>query len=249
MKRLLLSVCLIGLVFAGHTPNSLQTTQITPVSAEPRAARTVTIVAKSTPDRWNRTNSNLQRIAFQSSSITDTPEASSAKGSALVPSVEEIFAPSLPQKTETPAQPRPSEAVGDDAMWVVVIRGASVHSSPSVAAPIVSYFGVGKELNLVGSEQGWYQVFDPATSQLGWVYAKYYVEPIDRPSGKRVALQEPQAIKVAPVTAAPAKSVRRILQQPQFLGPPQNVQAEKVKPSPRKRDESVASLLERALQR
>ena len=125
-------------------------------------------------------------------------------------------------------------------MWVVVIRGASVHSSPSVAAPIVSYFGVGKELNLVGSEQGWYQVFDPATSQLGWVYAKYYVEPIDRPSGKRVALQEPQAIKVAPVTAAPAKSVRRILQQPQFLGPPQNVQAEKVKPSPRKRDESVA---------
>ncbi|MGB0055350.1 MAG: hypothetical protein WBQ20_01040, partial [Methyloceanibacter sp.] len=78
MKRLLLSVCLIGLVFAGHTPNSLQTTQITPVSAEPRAARTVTIVAKSTPDGWNRTISNLQCIAFQSSSITDTPEASSA---------------------------------------------------------------------------------------------------------------------------------------------------------------------------
>jgi hypothetical protein len=251
MKRLLLSVCLIGLVFAGHTPNSLQTTQITPVSAEPLdAARTVTIVAKSTPDRWNRTNSNLQRIAFQSSSITDTPEASSAKGSALVPSVEEIFAPSLLQKTETPAKPRPSEAVGDDAMWVVVIRGASVHSGPSVAAPIVSYFGVGQELNLVGSEQGWYQVFDPATSQLGWVYAKYYVEPIDRPSGKRVVLQEPQVpSKVTPVAAAPAKSVRRILQQPQFLAPPQNVRAEKVKPSPRKRDESVASLLERALQR
>jgi hypothetical protein len=251
MKRLLLSVCLIGIVFAGHTPNSLQTTQIAPVSAEPiDAARGVTIVAKSTPDRWNRTNPSVQRIAFRSSSITDTPEASSAKGSALVPSVDEIFAPALPQKTEAPAQPQPSEAVGDDAMWVVVIRGASVHSGPSVSAPIVSYFAAGKELNLVGSEQGWYQVFDPATSQLGWVYAKYYVEPIDGPNRKRVAVvEETQApIRAAPVAAAPSKPVRHILQQPQFLAPPQ-VQAEKVQASPRSRDESVASLLERALQR
>jgi hypothetical protein len=249
MKRLLLSVCLVGIVFAGHTPNSLQMTQITPISAEPLdAARAVTIVAKSTPDRWNGTNPSVQRIAFRSSSITDTPEASSAKGSALVPSVDEIFAPALPQKTEAPAQPQTSEAVGDDVMWVVVIRGASVHSGPSVSAPIVTYFGVGKELHLVGSEQGWYQVFDPATSQLGWVYAKYYVEPIDGPGHKRVAVQEPQApINAAPVAAAPAKPVRRILQQPRFLAPPQ-VQMDKVA-SPRSRDESVASLLERALQR
>ena len=137
-------------------------------------------------------------------------------------------------------------------MWVVVIRGASVHSGPSVSAPIISYFGVGKELNLVGSEQGWYQVFDPATSQLGWVYAKYYVEPIDGPGRKHVAVQEaPVPVKATPVAAvAPSKeAVRRILQQPQFLAPPQEVQAKKLQPSPRHQDESVASLLERALQR
>src|SRR6478609_9210151 len=135
MKRLLPSVLLIGLVFAGHTPNSLQTTEIATASTEPLdAARAVTIVAKSTPDRWNPTIPSVQRVAIQSTSTV-----ASEAGSALAPSVEEIFAPSLPQKTEGPAQPRPSEAVGDDAMWVVVIRGASVHSGPSVSAPIISY--------------------------------------------------------------------------------------------------------------
>jgi hypothetical protein len=62
MKRLLLSVCLVGIVFAGHAPNS---TQITTASAERLdAEHTVTIVPKSTPASRNRINPNLRRVAF-----------------------------------------------------------------------------------------------------------------------------------------------------------------------------------------
>ena len=93
MKRLLLSVCLVGIVFAGHTPNSLQTTQITTASADPfDAARAVTIVRKSAPDRWNSAspqNFSVQRVALRSS---DTPDLGTPKGSALVPSVGDLCA-------------------------------------------------------------------------------------------------------------------------------------------------------------
>lgn len=248
MTRLLLSVCLVGIVFDGHAPNSLQTTQITTAAAERLdAERAVTIVPKSTPASWNRTNPNLQRVAFRSSA--DGSETATGNGSAPVPSVEEIFAPALPQKTEAPAQPAPSDATDANAIWVVVIRGTPVHSGPSVSAPIVSYFAVGKELNLVGSEQGWYQVFDPATSQRGWVFANYYVEPSDDPGRKRMAVQVTQApTTAAPAVSEPTKPVRRVLQQPRFLAPP-HVQAQNAASRARPSGESVASLLDRALRR
>ena len=82
-------------------------------------------------------------------------------------------------------------------------------------------------MHLINSSQGWYQVFDPETGKRGWVYAKYYLEPIDHPGQKRVAVvQEPQVpINAAPVvSAAPPKAVRKVLQQPRFLAPPQQVQ-------------------------
>jgi hypothetical protein len=166
--------------FAGHAPNSLQTTQITTASAERLdAERAVTIVPKSTPASWNRINPNLRRVAFRS--FADGSETATGNGSVPAPSVEKIIAPALPQKTEAPAQPAPSDATDANAMWVVVIRVTPEHSGPSVSAPIVSLnFAVGKELNLVGFEQGWYQVFDPATSQRdGSSPIIYYVEPSD----------------------------------------------------------------------
>jgi len=248
MKRLLLAVCLIGVVFAGHSPNDLQSTQLaTPSIALLDAKRAMTTAPKTpapvTGERLVQQNANFERVPS-----ADSSETVRANGSAPAPSVEGIFAPSLPQKTEPAAQPETS-APNVNAMWVVVIRGTPVHSGPSVSAPIVSYFAVGKNLNLLGSEQGWYQVFDPATSQRGWVYAQYYVEPSDGPGHKHVAAREaPVRVKATPAAAAPPKPVRRILQQPQFLAPPQR-QAENAASRARASGESVMSLLERALQR
>src|SRR6476660_3529403 len=233
MKRLLLSACLIGVVFAGYPPKFPQTNQVTSATADPMASeRAVSIVPK---------NRMVQRVAYRPSA-TDTAEQATLKGSPLEPTVEEMFEPALPQASEAKDENK-GEAADENAMWVKVIRGATVHGGPAVSAPVVSYLAVGKELHLVDSQQEWFQVFDPATGQRGWVYAKYYVEPIDRPSGKRVvAVQEPQApVEAAPaaVPAAPAKVVRRVLQQPNFLAPPQ-VKAERTRPSPRwSRDDSV----------
>jgi hypothetical protein len=247
MKRLLLSACLVGVVFAGYSPSSLQTNQVTPAAADPGNDRAVSIVPKSR---------NVERVAFHPSA-TDPSQQATLKGSPLEPTVEEMFKPALLQTPKGTApnkdEANQDEAADANAMWVKVIRGAMVHSGPSVSAPVVSHFAIGTELHLIDSQQGWFQVFDPATGEQGWVYAKYYVEPIDRPSGKRVvAVQEPQApveVAPAPVAAAPSKAVRRVLQQPNFLAPPQ-VKAERSQPSrPWFREDSVASLLDRALRR
>jgi len=172
-----------------------------------------------------------------------------------VASIDELFAPALPQtaKPEDDAKASDARLVDESAMWVVVTRGAWVHSGPSVSSPVVGHQSPGKEMHLLDSRLGWYQVSDPETGKRGWVYAKYYLEPIDRPGQKRVAVQEPQAriaAAPAPVAAAPPKAVRKVLQQPRFLAPPQ-VQAEKAAPRPRARPsgEGVASLLDRAFRR
>ena len=247
MKRLLLSVCLVGIVFVGRAPNDLQITENATASTEAFVAeRAVTVVRKSAGGIV-RQNPDLQRVAFRPSA--DGSQAAGVTGSAPAPSVAEIFAPSLPQKADSGSKSGAPDGSDANATWVVVIRGTPVHNGPSVSAPIVSYFAVGKELNLVGSEQGWYQVFDPETSQQGWVYAQYYVEPSDGPGRKRVAAQETAVpVKATPVATAPSKAVRRILQQQRFLAPPQ-AEAENTAPRARPSGESVMSLLARALQR
>ena len=238
MKRLLLSVCLVGVVFAGYPSKLPQTATADAITSE----RAVSIVPKSRI---------VQRVAFRPSA-TDTAQQAILKGTPLPPTVAEMFEPALPQASEAKDENK-DEAPDENAMWVKVIRGATVHSGPSVSAPVVSYLAVGKELHLVDSQQEWFQVFDPATGRRGWVYAKYYLEPIDRPSGKRVAVQEAQApvAAPAPVAAAPSRAVRRVLQQPNFLAPLQ-VQVERTRPRPSPRwfrDDSVASLSDRALRR
>ena len=80
---------------------------------------------------------------------------------------------------------------------VAVIRGATVHSGPSVSAPIVRYYPVGTELHLVDLQRGWFQVLDPATEQRGWVYERYYLQEICRPGQTITAAQQsPKSVKV-----------------------------------------------------
>jgi hypothetical protein len=233
MKRLLLSVCLIGIAFSGNTHAPLNTDRAVPAAAEPLGGgRAESIVPK---------NPMIQRVSLRSSESAGIlqeplPEAS----------VKEIFAPALPQVSEAKDQDGAEDA-DDEGLWVVVIRGAWMHSGPSVSAPIVGHRSPGTDLHLIGQQQGWYEVLDPATDERGWILARYYLEPTDRPGRKRVAVQEPQApVTAAPAAAEPPKAVRRVMQQPQFLAPPQ-VQAEKTQPAPRHRDESVANLLRQAL--
>src|SRR6185312_9834726 len=65
---------------------------------------------------------------------------------------------------EPSASPVPN-GENEKASWVFVIRGATVHSGPSVSAPTVRFYSLGTELQLIDYQQGWFQVLDPVTSQ------------------------------------------------------------------------------------
>lgn len=242
MKRLLLSVCLVGIVFAGNTPNALQTNPMTPAAAVPLNMVRAMFRAPQ--------NLGVQRTALRSSANTDNSEQGTPKGAPMA-SVEEVFAPALPQISEVPVPPQTSDVKEDDAIWVVVIRGVWMHSGPSVSAAIVSHYSIGKELHVVGSEQGWYQVFDPATEQRGWIYAKYYVEPLDG-SGKRVAVREAQPpVKEASERSEPRQPARPVAKQARAMNAQQarGGNDQSLELPPHSRGESVASLLEKAIRR
>lgn len=244
MKRLLLSACIVGVAFAGNT-NSPQGQ----FASEPlNVADAATPVSGGVSSRAKSQYPGLQQVALRSSAVG----AVQADGTPVA-SIDDLFAPALPQtaKPEEDAKASDARLVDESAMWVVVTRGAWMHSGPSVATPVVGHQSPGKEMHLLDSSQGWYQVFDPETGKRGWIYAKYYVEPIDRPGQKRVAVvQQPQVpINAAPVvSAAPSKAVRKVLQQPRFLAPPE-VQTQRTVSRARPSSDGVASLLDRAFRR
>jgi len=152
----------------------------------------------------------------------------------------DVQKPPLPTTGESSETLTP-EGKSPEATWVVVIRGATVHSDPSVSAPIVRYYSVGTELELIDHQQGWFQVLDPATSQRGWIYEKYYLQAIRAPGQGVAALQELPKQRVVSATK-PAPHVRRA----KNLGPRPKSRPV-IASAPRSRYETVASILDRAL--
>jgi len=238
MKRLLLSLCIVGAVFPGHTPNLLQTRSPS-VTAERVVAA---LVSARLPDPATQGSTQeprpwFERVAVRSRAMTgeDTPSTS-------LPPRDSQSAP-LPTTSEGSETTPPSSP--EEANWVVVIRWATVHSGPSVSAPTVRFCSVGTELHLIGYWDGWFQVFDPVTSERGWIYAKYYLQAIRGPGQGIVALQalaKPQQKVVNTTKSAP--HVRRANK----TGPrPVKENQPLVASAPRHRYETVASILERAL--
>jgi hypothetical protein len=238
MKRLLLSLCIVGAVFPGHTPNLLQT-RSSSVTAERVVAA---LVSARLPDPATQGSTQeprpwFERVAVRSRAMTgeDTPSTS-------LPPRDSQSAP-LPTTSEGSETTPPSSP--EEANWVVVIRWATVHSGPSVSAPTVRFCSVGTELHLIGYWDGWFQVFDPVTSERGWIYAKYYLQAIRGPGQGIVALQalaKPQQKVVNTTKSAP--HVRRANK----TGPrPVKENQPLVASAPRHRYETVASILERAL--
>jgi hypothetical protein len=247
-RRLLLSLCIVGAVFSGH-PSHLPQIQ-SPSATAKRASEAQEsarlphrLMARSTPESgpW------FERIAVRSQATAeeDTPSTSLPRGDsqgAPLPNIREGSEPSVPQAPE-------------EANWVVVIRFATVHSGPSVSAPMVGSYSVGTELQLTDYQQGWFQVLDPASSQRGWIYEKYYLQAIRGPGQGVAALQalaKPQAQKVVN-TRNSTPHIRRaksIEPRPSKKTRPA-IASKKTRPviasAPRYRYETVASILDRAL--
>jgi hypothetical protein len=185
MKRLLLSLCLVSVVFPGHTRLALQASLGPPTSAE-QLVEVRAVLSRGPAIQGSISqpqNSGVERTAVKSLAMVNQDTES------IAPPKEDNQSAPLPTPGENSEAAAPL-APNEEANWVVVIRAATEHSGPSVSAPTVRYYPVGTELHLIGYEQGWFQVLDPVTSQRGWIYEKYYLQAIRGP-GQTIALQEP----------------------------------------------------------
>ena len=171
------------------------------------------------------------RQYFDDQPTSDNDGARIGKPPASLPITGGSFEPSVPLE-------------GKEAIWFVVSRAARLHAGPSVSSPITHFYPVGTELKLIGYEQGWFQVSDPATLRQGWIYEKYYLEAIRGPGQTQLAVQDlPSPTRVA-LAAPKPKHVSRV-KKPR---PQQKIAKSRPQPSkriPRSHNE-FASLIERA---
>ena len=148
------------------------------------------------------------------------------------PNAGDTFKPSVPSE-------------GGEAIWFVVSRAARLHAGPSVSTAIVHFYPVGTELKLIGHEQGWFHVSDPATSRQGWIYDKYYLEAIRGPGQTQIAVQAPLgSTRVALATPEP-KPASRAKKPQRKIAKPRPDKGIRIA-SARIQSESFASLVERA---
>jgi hypothetical protein len=95
-------------------------------------------------------------------------------------------------------------------IWFVVSRAARLHASPSVSSPTVHFYAVGIELKVIGHEQGWLQVSDPATAQQGWIFERYYLQAIRGPGHAPIlASANPAGVVLAPSNPRPLAQAKK----------------------------------------
>jgi Bacterial SH3 domain len=78
------------------------------------------------------------------------------------------------------ADARPPLPAGKDE-WVALLSYANVRAAPSSNADTLRVAEKGTKLRVTGREGNWVQVIDPATSEVGWVYARY-IETAEAPA-------------------------------------------------------------------
>jgi hypothetical protein len=221
VKRLLLSLCLVGAAVYMLTPPREvpeRETEDTPV------AQTQVHHPMSGPLRssWGSTLESLRQ----------DPQAPAANSQQVAaPRQNAAYAPRLYQENEdskgtlgvyNPAASadKPSalaiDALEQEAVeWTRVTLAARVHSEPSVSSPVVGFYRPGTEAQVVGRKRGWFQLSDPVTKERGWVFEKYLVS-IDGPRPSQTAMEsasEPPPAKVtSPESQKPSRSAKPAVQ-------------------------------------
>ena len=69
--------------------------------------------------------------------------------------------------------------------WGQLLRGAPLHSGPSVSSAILGHAAAGTEMQLLERNLGWARIRDPGTSREGWIYEDH-ITPVERPSATGV---------------------------------------------------------------
>ena len=65
--------------------------------------------------------------------------------------------------------------------WGQLLRGAPLHSGPSVSSAILGHAAAGTEMQILERKLGWARIRDPGTSREGWIYEDH-ITPVERPS-------------------------------------------------------------------
>ena len=121
----------------------------------------------------------------------ETTQKSASAAHEVVPN-ENLQTQTTRQTSEPDAPKSRSNSLATDALpsvntdqlhhpWGELLRGAEVHSDPSISSAILGYGRAGAQMQLLKRELGWVKVRDPATSREGWIYEEH-ITPVERPS-------------------------------------------------------------------
>jgi hypothetical protein len=140
----------------------------------------------------------------------ETRSASSGQAGPSAPLAQDAaYRPGIaaePLASETPPGDLAAQVEAQQVAWVKLILAAKVHSAASVSSPVVRIYGAGRELEVVGREDGWLELRDPVTLERGFVFESYVVA-IDSPGSTRAALESTPELK--PAKAALPKAATR----------------------------------------
>lgn len=128
-------------------------------------------------------DAKLLALSKAEAAVEATPAAPEPKP-AEVPVVPVV---TTPQPVVEPSTPQPSEtgAANPDPAnpeWVEVSSPVNVRAAPTPQADTINVAEPGKRYQATGRQGSWVQVTDPATSESGWVYARFVAasEPPNR---------------------------------------------------------------------
>jgi hypothetical protein len=128
--------------------------------------------------------------------------------------------------TALPAEPAQDAEDAAHLAWVTVVHGAKAHSAASISSPVTKFYPPGKELQILGRENGWIELLDPTTQERGYVFEQYLVA-IDRPSP---TLAHPASALMQASAEQPAKIGAAKPQKPRFASRPVRQAIHEVRP-------------------
>jgi hypothetical protein len=114
-------------------------------------------------------DAQIRALAKAEASSAATPPEVAPKPAELVP------VPAVtPKPTVAPVTPEPTRT-GDagDLEWVEISSPVNVRSAPTPQSETIKVAVPGKRYQATARQGSWVQVTDPATSESGWVYARY----------------------------------------------------------------------------
>ena len=112
------------------------------------------------------------RALAKAEALAATPAAETPK---QAPPAEPIPAPAAitPKPVIAPVAPEATRTGDAGLEWVEISSPVNVRSAPTPQSETIKIAVPGKRYQATGRQGSWVQVTDPATSEVGWVYARY----------------------------------------------------------------------------